>query len=746
MSKSITTALAERLCRPQRIGLFGHRGVGKTTLLTMLYREAVGGRLPEIRLAAGDAVTADYLADKIHQLEAGDVPPATLAETPLRFQLYHRATRLELVVKDYQGEHVAVGREEPIRDFLRDCDAVWLCFDPGLLNADPARLRGEQEAEQIIEDYLAVDRADCPHRPMALVLTKADLLPPNLEVCDPARLELLVRDYFGMTMHALTHHAPSSAVFAVSSLGPRAEATTFRPQRLDQPLRWLVEALQAQDEARLDLLFQNAPRDVRLLERCVRHFALRHAGSPRLPEFEKRLRQCRSRQRRRRVLTGVAVAVAAFFGLWLHDRVDYNGARAFEETNDDLTAVRERWQGYLARPVVLRSKGPILEHLHELEGRIQAQNQEKAYNLLRRLVGDLRRTADNLARLERAARTTEVLTLFDRFSKDYPTASTLEELRTEIDVRIRPFRESDAAEALAELRKREALGGKLEGDAARKHLEELIAQADRARTEFSETTVAEKLAQQRTLYVQQLADFDRRAEEREFEAAQTYSQQESLNFFTRRERYQRYLSKYPNGAYVSPARAAIGEVEAAWDRHDYRELRDLFAKNPADFAQLSKLAVRYQEVHKNGKFLKPVSEVLAWVGRVSEPRDYTVKVLRGDFAMKIGRWFTKGPDLSVEIEVNGVKHGPTGIVKNNYDPVWDHEFARGIRWKPGDKVRVVVRDNDYKTVGLGRIVFDQESGNDDQLSMRLLSGKVEYDAHAVWFESDFNMPVLPKVD
>ena len=52
---SLTVALAERLCRPQRIGVFGHRGVGKTTLLTMLYREAVSGRLPELRLAAADA-------------------------------------------------------------------------------------------------------------------------------------------------------------------------------------------------------------------------------------------------------------------------------------------------------------------------------------------------------------------------------------------------------------------------------------------------------------------------------------------------------------------------------------------------------------------------------------------------------------------------------------------------------------------------------------------------------------------
>src|SRR5271166_2287008 len=122
-------ALADRLCRPQRIGIFGHRGVGKTTLLTMIYREAVGGRLPGLRLAAADARTAEYLSDKVMQLEAGHALPGTLAETDLRFQLYRGETRVELLVKDYQGEHVELGRREAIHEFLHDCDGVWLCLD-----------------------------------------------------------------------------------------------------------------------------------------------------------------------------------------------------------------------------------------------------------------------------------------------------------------------------------------------------------------------------------------------------------------------------------------------------------------------------------------------------------------------------------------------------------------------------------------------------------------------------------------
>src|SRR5262249_22941535 len=95
--------LLERLARPQRIGVVGQRGVGKSALLTVLYREAVSGRWPELRLAAGDARTAQHWGDKIRHLEGGQPLPATLAETDLRFHLYYRGNRLDLLFKDYQG-------------------------------------------------------------------------------------------------------------------------------------------------------------------------------------------------------------------------------------------------------------------------------------------------------------------------------------------------------------------------------------------------------------------------------------------------------------------------------------------------------------------------------------------------------------------------------------------------------------------------------------------------------------------
>src|SRR5262249_51476483 len=158
---------------------------------------------------------------------------------------------------------------EPIRDFLRECDAVWLCLDAGLADdASAPRLHAEQEVEQAVEDYLSAQPPGTPHRPMALVVTKADLLTPS----DAVALDATVERRFGMTRHALATHAAEHAVLAVSSLGgplggpadgegAKPQATTLRPEGLDGPLAWLSGALQSQDEARLDELWKLAGRD-----------------------------------------------------------------------------------------------------------------------------------------------------------------------------------------------------------------------------------------------------------------------------------------------------------------------------------------------------------------------------------------------------------------------------------------------------------------------------------------------------
>src|ERR1700677_1804088 len=245
-------ALEARLSGPKRIALFGHRNVGKTTLLAVFYRQASSGRVPGLRLAAADAKSAEYLAEKIAQIELGQPMAGSLAETELRLRLYHGPARLDLIVKDYQGEHVTLGSEEPIQEFFADCDAVLLCLDPEG-STDPAdRRRQQQEDQNLLERYIDRSQDLSMGRPVALLLTKFDRVlansvtrgeGPDAEAgLSTGFVEQVVDERYGMTRHALAEHAPEGAIFAVSAFGPTASGNRppaeLRPMGLEGPLGW----------------------------------------------------------------------------------------------------------------------------------------------------------------------------------------------------------------------------------------------------------------------------------------------------------------------------------------------------------------------------------------------------------------------------------------------------------------------------------------------------------------------------
>ena len=48
-----------------------------------------------------------------------------------------------------------------------------------------------------------------------------------------------------------------------------------------------------------------------------------------------------------------------------------------------------------------------------------------------------------------------------------------------------------------------------------------------------------------------------------------------------------------------------------------------------------------------------------------------------------GVFALNGAHLSVEIEVGGVRYGPSTIARRGYSPEWDYEFSRPVRWKSG---------------------------------------------------------------
>ncbi len=224
---SLLDDLEERLTGAKRIALFGHRNVGKTTLLAMFYRQASTGRVPGLRLAAGDAASAEYLAEKIGQIEVGEPPAGTLAETELRLRLYHGPARFDLIVKDYQGEHVTLGGDdEPIQAFFADCDAVFLCLDPEG-SAAPATVAAGSKRSRTSSNATSTARRDgTAGRPVALsadeVRPRARQLASEHASDDPAEwdVERFVATHYGMTRHALAAaRSRTGAIFAVSAYG-----------------------------------------------------------------------------------------------------------------------------------------------------------------------------------------------------------------------------------------------------------------------------------------------------------------------------------------------------------------------------------------------------------------------------------------------------------------------------------------------------------------------------------------------
>jgi hypothetical protein len=732
-TQTLAKTLAERLCRPQRIGVFGRRGVGKTTFVTMLYREAVGGRLPDLRLAAADARTADYLSDKILQLEAGQALPATLAETDLSFHLYHSGQRLDLLLKDYQGEHVAVGREEPIREFLRDCDAVWLCLDVSAATAPDTCLHSEQEVEQLVEDYLSAAPEGTPHRPMALVLTKTDLLAADERITDPTAAQAVVAERFRMTRHALASHVPQHALLAVSSLGrpippPDQMAAgdtvpAFKPQPvgLAETLTWLSKVLQAQDEARLQQIWQLAPHNLFLLERCVACFARRYPEAEATRTFKARLGQLRRRLLLRRSLLAAGVACALLLTLWTYDAL---GARAAEhfarDYSDEPAAVRDNWLSYQTWHPTRHWFGPDAQaeeqRLHELDQQIREQQ------IAERLAELRRRSADPDIKPETGWE------MFKSFREDFPDYNIdgdMQQFRTVLKERFDAERERKAQVAYDELLRREA----------QTELTAQIASAERFLREHRDTS--------RESYVKQrLATYLKQVDERAYEVARAYSAKNPFNYHTRREHYQAYLQRHPTGAFVKEARDALAAIEDEWDKQDFRAVRDHFNEKPGELKELDVLCRAYLAGHPQGRFKEHAVKLLRWSEMARGENEYRVTLKSGSFDPKSKYLLSRGMYLSVEIEVNGVTYGPSTIVKRSAEPDWDYEFPKKIRWKTGDSVKIKVTDNYYWR----RSIVEFTSADGDPLAMKMLSGTTCSGKHCITFESDFNLPVLPKIE
>jgi hypothetical protein len=426
--------------------------------------------------------------------------------------------------------------------------------------------------------------------------------------------------------------------------------------------------------------------------------------------------------RRRALATAATIACLAGL-LWGYDALGFQRAAMFETENQgDPVSILKRWQSYQTWHPTRRLFGldsTLDEERHLANLGMRARESEFLVQLaaLRRLAGDPDSDADAAWQDWHALRAA------------YPEMVAGTELQSLGGI-LRVRREDQLTH-----RSQRAYDLLLKAEQDGVDLSILLAHTEQFLHDHAGSRLEDEVRHRRSAYLARL-------EERDIEAARNYSARYPFLFQARREQYQRYLDKHPTGAFAAEAAGALKTIEADWDKHDFRALRDHFLDNPGAIAELVTHCRTYQAAHPQGRFATPVTDLLRWSERVTAPREYRVILRNGWFEKRLARFFSRGPDLSVEIEVAGVRYGPSNIVVNQYEPEWNYEFPRRIRWKLGDPVRIRVTDHDY----WDRVMVDILSGDGDPLAMQLLSGDAWCGKNRVTFESDFTMPNLPKIE
>ncbi|AMV35931.1 TRAFAC clade GTPase domain-containing protein [Planctomyces sp. SH-PL62] len=768
-------ALEARLTGPKRIALFGHRNVGKTTLLAMFYRQAAGGQVPGVRLAAADPPTAEYLAEKIAQIESGQSTTGTLSETELHLRLYHGPARFELIVKDYQGEHVTLGTDEPIQEFFAGCDAVFLCLDPEGSNDPAERRRRQQEVENLLERYIERSEDISTDRPVALLLTKFDRVLAREgrgSTADEAFVEALVDRQYGMTRHALRQHAPDGVIFAVSSFGTGSDGnrppSEIRPMGLEGPLGWVAEQLETRDRAQMELLWDLAAGDLPRLRRCLAAYEKRYPRSNRTYEFRARLKR-RERGRTLRRAAKLAGALALLAGVVVgYDYWGYHVASAFErDPGNTATAVAGRWadllEGHPTLPYVLPRLAREAAN-KKAEWSVKASGVQIAAGTV---VPDLearleaaRNQAPQLApAIREVEKSREQVRHDERWKEVYAQANSLEAIDepakavTALDGFLREFPDTPRRPEILKL----AQGLKAElttrrSAAERRTIDDLVRSESLPNASLADLIERSRQflnehpeSPYRSEVQERLDDYVRRLDERDIARAREYSQRQPTSFETRIEKYQDYLKAHQTGGlFISEAIEARDKILREWDAYSYRQAYDHATAHPDDVAEVARRLRDYLRDHPDGRFASTSKTYLDWWDKVSVPHGYRVTLRRGEVSPSIAKYLAGGgPDLGVTLEVGGVTYGPSPVIANSTRPIWDYTFPQPIIWKYGDPVTIRVIDYDWSASEVA--VLNSRQG--DPLALRLLDNTIRFargGQTSLTFTSDFAMPTLAR--
>ncbi len=773
--------LEARLTGPKRVALFGHRNVGKTTLLAMFYREASSGRFPGLRMAAADPRSAEYLAEKIAQIESGQPMAGSLAETELHLRLYHGPARFELIIKDYQGEDVSLGSDQPIQQFFADCDAVLLCLDPSATSDLSELRRRQQEVEGLLEGYVDRSQSGSVGRPVALVLTKFDQVMvgsnrgPDEEFSVDLRagiVERVLNEQYGMTRHAMAAHAPDGGVFAVSSFGSGAQGNQppaeLHPLGLEGPLGWVAQQLEASDRADMERLWKLAPGEVPRLARCLEAYEKRYPKSNRSFEFVDRLKKLKRKRGWRRVGRFAAALMVAVGGLAGWDLLAFESAQAFEQAGEAAPpAVARRWSEMLDWhpslplfwPAKSREARQKRDEWQVKAAGVQVANGTAPADLNARL-GQLKDQAPRLAPAIKQVEAAQAQTKHDERWKavqaEALSLAALDDPATPlatIDAFLREYPETPRrVDALALARSLKDDLAKRRTATERQFVDDLIRseslpatsladQIERARQFLADhpaSAVREEVNSRLEMYLKRLDEHD-------IDEAREFSSKYPTRFATRIERFQHYLKNHETGGrFVSEAIEAKDRILAEWDVYAYRQAFDHAMAHPDDVAEVAQRLRDYLRDHADGRFAADAQRYQEWWDKISVPGQYRVTLRRGEVEPRVGKYFAGGaPDLGVVIEVAGAIYGPSTVIRDTHRPVWDYTFPQPITWKFGDPVTVRIIDYDWSASE----VYVLHSRQGDPLAIRALSGTVtptKGGKTTLVFASDFTVPTLSR--
>jgi hypothetical protein len=606
---------------------------------------------------------------------------------------------------------------------------------------------------------------------VALLLTKFDRVLARGEVGQgPDAVERLVEARYGMTRHALARHVPHGAMFAVSAYGRGAvdgrPPIDLHPLGLEAPLAWLAEQLETVDREQLEWLWDLAPDDLPRLGRCVSAFEKRYPRSERAADFRRRLSEAR-RRKFRKGFVRLSLAAALIAGsLAGYDYWGYREASQFSASPDNAPpAVARKWDDLVRwhpslplfwpsdskRALALRDEWAVKAAATRIAaGTAEPDAAEKLAPIKERtptLVMAIHKVEEAQENVKQEARWTEVKSeaAGSLDEPDAPLNAVKQFLREFPDSPHRP--EADALMA--------SLAGKRDSKIAGRE-RQILDDLDRS-SKLPSANYPDLIEQARQFLVEHpesryrpeaqrlLDDFVKTLDDRDIDKARDFSKRNPTEFARRIDRYGEYLKAHANGGrHISEATEAKDRILRAWDTDTYRRAYDHLVAHPNDVGEVARQLRDYLAQHPEGLRAVEAKRYLEWWDKVSVTNEYKVTLRRGTFDPKLGSTFGGAPDLSVVIEVAGVTYGPSPVIRNNYQPIWDYTFPRPIRWKLGDPVTVKVIDNGYWSNSTPLIL---NSPKGDPLAIRNISESIKpskSNTGTLIFTSDFKIPELPK--